>query len=150
MVHEFSVNAYIICPACVPPRICALRRPPAELLLSAAAASEGLLGARVTPIKTRAQRAGIQLEETPPAVRRDIAEGGPATRAKAKAQMRAIQKSRVQRVTRAEQSGTVIAALLTAKNTQSKSAKRAGASGDRRVYRCAKCGEPKKGHVCRK
>ena len=99
--------------------------------------------------KTRAQRAGIQLEETPPAVRRDIAEGGPATRAKAKAQMRAIQKSRVQRVTRAEQSGTVIAALLTAKNTRSKATKRA-ASGDRRVYRCAKCGEPKKGHVCRK
>ena len=120
-----------------------------ELLLSAAAELHAGRGARATPIKTRAQRAGIQLEETPPAVRRDIAEGGPATCAKAKAQMRAIQKSRVQRVTRAEQSGTVIAALLTAKNTQSKVTKRA-ASGDRRVYRCAKCGEPKKGHVCRR
>ena len=96
---------------------------------------------------------GIQLEETPPAVRRDISQGGPNTRAKAKAQMRAIQKSRVQRVTRAEQSGKVIAALLTAENTQSKAAKRAAVgesgTGSRRVYRCAKCGEPKKGHVCK-
>eukprot|EP00310_Coccolithus_braarudii_P004553 CAMPEP_0183359930 /NCGR_PEP_ID=MMETSP0164_2-20130417/53763_1 /TAXON_ID=221442 /ORGANISM="Coccolithus pelagicus ssp braarudi, Strain PLY182g" /LENGTH=160 /DNA_ID=CAMNT_0025534159 /DNA_START=73 /DNA_END=555 /DNA_ORIENTATION=+ len=94
-----------------------------ELLLSAAAELHAQQGARATPIKTRAQRAGIQLEKTPPAVRREIVEGGPATRAKAKAQMRAIQKSRVQRVTRPEQFGTVIAALFTAKNTQSNATK---------------------------
>ena len=124
-----------------------------QLLLSTTAgAGSARKEARTTPIKTRAQRAGIQLEETPPAVRRDLAEGGPVTRAKATAQMRGIQKSRVQRVTRAEQSGTVAAAILKAKNTQSKAAKRAGepvGMGGRRVYRCAKCGEPKKGHRCK-
>ena len=123
-----------------------------ELLLSAAAGS-ARKGARDTPIKTRAQRAGIQLEETPPAVRRDITEGGPVTRAKAKAQMRAIQKGRVQRVMRAEQAGTVSAALFRANDTERKATKRASepstASGSRRVYTCKKCGEPKKGHVCK-
>ena len=59
-----------------------------ELLLSAAASSVRK-EARTTPIKTRAQRAGVQLEETPPAVHRDLAEGGLVTRAKAKARMRA-------------------------------------------------------------
>lgn len=123
----------------------------AELLLSAAAGS-ARKGARTTPIKTRAQRAGVQLEETPPAVRRDIAEGGPVTRAKAKAEMRAIQKARVQRVTRAEQAGTVSAALFRANDAQRKATKRASepqVSGSRRVYTCNKCGEPKKGHVCK-
>ena len=122
-----------------------------ELLLSATAGSERK-GARTTPIKTRAQLAGVQLEETPPAVRRDIAEGGPVTRAKAKAEMRAIQKARVQRVTRAEQAGTVRAALFRANDTQRKAAKRASepskVTGTRRAYMCKKCGEPKKGHVC--
>ena len=124
-----------------------------ELLLLSAAASSARSGARATPIKTRAQRAGVQLEETPPAVRRDLAEGGPATRVKAKAQMRAIQKGRVQRVTRAEQSGTVSAVLCRANDAQRKATKRASepskASGSRRVYMCQKCGEPKKGHVCK-
>ena len=122
-----------------------------ELLLSVAAGS-ARKGARATPMKTRAERAGIQLDETPPAVRRDIAEGGPVTRAKAKAEMRAVQKSRVQRVTRAEQAGTVSAALFRAKDVQRQATKRASepskASGSRRVYTCKKCGEPKKGHVC--
>ena len=118
-------------------------------MLNAAEGSHARRGARATPVKTRAERAGIQLEETPPAVRRDIAEGGPATRAKANAQMRAIQKSRVQRVTRAEQSGTVAAALLKAKNMQRMAAVRGESSSGRRVYRCQKCGEPKKGHVCK-
>jgi ankyrin repeat protein len=123
-----------------------------ELLLSAAAGS-ARKGVRTTPVKTRAQRAGIQLEETPPAVRRDIAEGGPVTQAKAKAEMRAIQEARVQRVTRAEQTGTVSAALLRANDAQRKATQRARepskASGSRCVYTCKKCGEPKKGHVCK-
>ena len=65
-----------------------------ELLLSAAADSERK-GARSTPIKARAQRAGVELEETPPAVRRGIEEGGPATRSKAKAALRECSVSRV-------------------------------------------------------
>ena len=125
-----------------------------ELLISGAAAgSHARQGARSTPIKTRAQRAGVQLEETPPAVRRDLAEGGRETHARAKAELRVIQKGRVQKVTRAEQAGTVIAALAQAKNTESKAMMRAnkpsGASGSRRVYTCKKCGQPKKGHVCK-
>ena len=120
-----------------------------ELLLSAAG-SRANHGARATPIRTRAQRAGIQLDETPPAVRKDIAEGGPATHERAKFQMRAIQKSRVQRVTRAEQTGTVRAALYRAQDAQRQVAKRTNVSGagSRRVYTCKRCGEPKKGHVC--
>ena len=120
-----------------------------ELLLMSA--GKGRQGARATPIRTRAQRVGVQLEETPPAVRRDIAQGGPATRARAKAGLRAIQMRRVTRVTRAEQAGTVSAALLKAKDIQDKGKKRASEpSGSRRgVYMCNKCGEPKKGHVCK-
>jgi ankyrin repeat protein len=122
----------------------------AELLLSAAAGRHSKQGAHATPIKTRAQRAGVELEDTPPAVRRDLAEGGPATRARAKADLRAIQKGRVQRVARAEQAGTVRAALVRAKETQRMATARASEpSGSRRVYKCAKCGQPKKGHVCR-
>ena len=122
-----------------------------ELLLKSAAASSGVRKeARTTPIKTRAQRVGLQLEETPPAVHRDLAEGGPDTHAKAKAQMRAIQKSRVQRVTRAEQAGTVSAKLMQIKHAQRQALKRADEScGSRRAYRCKKCGQPKKGHVCK-
>ena len=99
----------------------------------------------MTPVKTRAERVGVHLEETPPAVRRDIAEGGPATHARAKAQLRALQKVRVKRVTRAEQEGTVARALMQAKDTGRRATKRASEqSGSRRVYRCAKCGEPRK------
>jgi hypothetical protein len=123
-----------------------------ELLLSTAAGAERK-GARTTPIKTRAQRAGVQLEETPPAVRRDLAEGGPATRTRAQADLRAIQKSRVQRVSRAEQASTVGAALMRSRETQRMAEKRASeprqTSGSRKVYTCKTCGLPKKGHVCK-
>jgi len=118
-----------------------------ELLLMSA--GKGQQGARATPIRTRAQRVGVQLEETPPAVRRDIAQGGPATRARAKAGLRAIQMRRVTRVTRAEQAGTVSAALLKAKDIQNTAKKRGSEPGSRRVCMCNKCGEPKKGHVCK-
>ena len=91
--------------------------------------------ARTTPIKKRALCAGVQLEETPPAVHRDLTEGGPATRAKAKARMRAIQKSRVQRVTRAEQAGTVLAQLKRTKHAERQALMRADEpSGSRRAY----------------
>ena len=83
-------------------------------------------------------------------MRKDIAEGGPATRARAKAELCAIQKVRVQRVMRVEQAGTVARALLQAKDTERRAAKRTSEpSGSRREYRCKKCGEPKKGHACR-
>ena len=51
------------------------------------------------------------------------------------------------------EAGTVSAALLRASDAQRKATKRASEpsvpSGSRRVYMCTKCGEPKKGHVCR-
>ena len=97
----------------------------------------------------RAQHAGIQLEDTPSQVRTELAEGSPGTRSKARAQMRAIQKGRVQRVTRAEQVGTARAAGLRAKETQRMASKRGEPNSGRRVYVCGKCGEPKKGHVCK-
>lgn len=104
---------------------------------------------RGTPIKMRAQHVGIQLEDTPSQVRTELAEGSPGTRSKARAQMRAIQKGRVQRVTRAEQVGTARAAGLRAKETQRMASKRGEPNSGRRVYVCGKCGEPKKGHVCK-
>ena len=118
----------------------------ADILLSAA---DGLMSERrTTPIKSRAQRAGIQLEDTPADVRAQIVEGSPGTSTRARAQLRAIQKQRVQRVSRAEQVGTAQAAVLRAKEMQRMGAKRGESSGGKRVYTCKRCGQPKKGHVC--
>ena len=120
-----------------------------EVLLAGARQLDAHVGPRTTPIKTRADRAGVQLEETPQAVRRDLVDGGPATRERAKAQIRAIQKSRVQRVRRAELIGTVRAEQSRVKETLRMATKRASETGSSRVYMCKTCGEPKKGHVCK-
>jgi len=67
-----------------------------QLLLSAAA--DGSKTRRTTPIKVRAARVGIQLEDTPPGLRTALSVGGPIALAKAQLDLRGIQKARLQRV----------------------------------------------------
>ena len=94
-----------------------------QLLLSAAA--DGSKTRRTAPIKVRAARVGIQLEDTPPGLRTALSVGGPIALAKAQLDLRGIQKARLQRVSRAEQAGTVRAAAAQSKNTKQKAVSRA-------------------------
>ena len=57
----------------------------------------------------------------------------------------------MQRVSRAEQVGTVFAALMQKQDAERKQTKRASEPKEehQRLYRRKKCGEPKKGHVCK-